>query len=112
SASTWTTWTGRGCQASTRPADLGGRRFQQHLDGAGAARVLQRLDGLFPAIKREAMRDHRRQVEPGGDEVEIVLHRVLGHSADFLDAESVRPDDVQFLEIQRRPFKSLRRLDA
>ena len=37
---------------------------------------------------------------PAGDEVEVVLHGVLGHAAHLLDAEAVRADDAQLLEVQ------------
>ena len=49
---------------------------------------------------------------PSRDEVEVVLERVLAHSADLFDAERVRPDHPQLLEVQRRPLEALRRLDS
>jgi hypothetical protein len=55
--------------------------------------------------------DDRRQVEPGGDKIEVVLHGVLGHPADLLDAEPVRTDHMQFLEVQRCPLEAPGRLD-
>src|SRR6266566_5224883 len=86
--------------------------FEQHLDSSGVARVLEGQDGLLPALERKTVGDHRGEVESGGDEVEIVLHRVLGDPADFLDSEPVRADDMQLLEIQRCPPEPPRPLDA
>src|SRR5271167_3103305 len=93
--------------ASSARGVLSAPRLEQYLDGTGAARVLDREDGLIPAFEREPVRDHRREVEAAGDEVEVVLHGVLGHAVDFLDAEAVRADHPEFLEIQRRPLEAL-----
>src|SRR5215467_6332077 len=87
-------------------------RLEQHFHRAGAARVLQRQHGLAPTLEREAVRDHRRQVEAACDEVEVMLHGVLRDACYLLDAEPVRADDAQLLEVQRRPLEALRRLDA
>src|SRR5260370_18411386 len=86
--------------------------LEQYLDGAGAPRVLQRQHRLVPALERESVRDDRRQVEAAGHEVEVVLHGVLGDAVHLLDAEPVRPDDAQLLEVKGGPLEALRRLDA
>jgi RimJ/RimL family protein N-acetyltransferase len=87
-------------------------RLEQDLDGSCSPRVLHGQHRLAPAHEREPVGDDRRQIESGRDEVEVVLHRVLGDAADFLDAEAVGADDTQLLEVQRRPLKTLRRLDS
>src|SRR5215470_6751009 len=74
--------------------------------------MLHGHNGLGPAFEREAVRYHGRQIEAIRYEVKIVLHGVLGDAADLLDTEAVRPDNVQFLEIERRPLEALGRLDA
>src|SRR5258708_38317296 len=94
-------WTGRSA-----------RGLEQYLDGAGTPRVLQRQHGLVPALEREAVRDDRCQVEAVGDEVEVVLHGVLGNAVHLLDAEPVRADDAQLLDVEGGPLEALRRLDA
>src|ERR1700757_3175112 len=97
------------CAASRGLAEL---RLEQHLDGAGLPRGLQRQHRLVPAVEREPVRDDRRQVEAVADEVEVVRHGVLGRSAHLFDAEAVRADNAQLLEVQRGPLEAPGRLHA
>jgi len=41
-----------------------------------------------------------------------VLEGVLGDAGDLLDAEAVRADDTELLEVHGRPLEAPRRLDA
>ena len=75
-------------------------------------RPRDREDGTLPLGEREAVRDDRCQVEAVAHEVEVVLERVLAYATDVLDAERVRADDVELLEVQGRPLEALRCLDA
>src|SRR6185437_3257010 len=93
-----------------RPRNLA-NGFKQHFYRAGVVGVLDHQHRVLPAVERKAVGNDRRYVQPIGDEVEIVLHSVLADAVDLLDAEAVRPDDRQFLEVQRSPFETLWFLD-
>ena len=58
------------------------------------------------------MRDDRGQIQAVRHEVEVVLHGMFGDAAHLFDAEAVRADDVQFLEVKGCPLEALGRLDT
>src|SRR5260370_42187693 len=87
-------------------------RFEQDLDRSGPSTVRDRHHGPLPVGEREPMGDHRGEVEAVPSEVEVVLERVLADTIDVFDAEGVRADDVQLLEVQGGPLEALGWLDT
>src|SRR6185436_3825850 len=86
---------------------------EQYLHCAGAPLVAAREQRILPACQREAMGEDRRAVEAAAlDQIEVDLHGVPAPSLELLDAEGVRADQLDLLEVQRRPFEAPGHLDA
>src|SRR5262245_52516943 len=76
--------------------------LQRHLDGARLILGRQHLEGGAPVVERERVREHRSEIDAASaDEIEVVRDAVLAHTVDGLDAERVRADPGDLLEIQR-----------
>ncbi len=69
------------------------------------ALVDERAEGVAPLVEPEGVGQHPvRSMRPLADEVEVVLDGVLADALDLLDAERVRADQAQLLEVPRRPL--------
>src|SRR5206468_4327543 len=78
-----------------------GPRVDGDLDGAGALLVGDGAEGLAPCRQPVDVGQHPRQVDAAvPDEVEVVLDRVLADAFELFDAEGVRPDPAQLLEVE------------
>src|SRR5262245_48237518 len=89
------------------------RKGEEDLHRTRAALVAAGEEGVPVALEREAVGQYGGHVDaPLPDEVEIYLHRVPALTLEVLDAEGVRPDDGDLLEVQWRPLETARHLDA
>src|SRR5436190_21261062 len=83
------------------------------LDRAGVALRGDGVERVAPALERERVREHAREVDPTGrDEIEVLLDAVLAHALDLFDAERVGPHPVDLLEVERAPLPPAGRVDA
>src|SRR5437588_7470645 len=85
-----------------------GLGLEDGLDGAVTGLVATDDERLAVLGEREAVGDDAGRVEPLGEEVEVVLHRVLAAASGGvgLDAEGVRPHHHRLLEVERRPLET------
>src|SRR5207253_4629329 len=87
--------------------------LEQHLHGAGGPLVVGGSEGLLVGVERVAVRDDRRHVDPmRAEQIEVVAHGVLPLPVPLLDAEGVRADEIDLLEVVGRPFEARGRVDA
>src|SRR5439155_4800558 len=64
-------------------------------------------------VEREAVRDDGRHVDPAArHQVEVDLHRMPPPALELLDAEGIGTDDLDLLEVERRPLEALRAFDT
>src|SRR5205085_10227555 len=73
---------------------------EEDLHGPRFALLAAREERLAILVEREAMREDRRDVDAAAlHEVHVELHRVGALALELLDAERVRADDGDLLEI-------------
>src|SRR5262245_22006080 len=98
--------------AATAPRSLIAIVGEQHLHGPGRALFAAGEERVAIPVESEAVGEDLRDVDAAAlHEVEVDLHRVGAPSLELLDAEGVRADDGDLLEVERCPFEPLRRLD-
>src|SRR5215471_10761902 len=86
---------------------------EQDLYRPGRALVPAGKEGLPVLVERVAVGHDRCHVDaPLAHEVEVDLHRVPAFALELLDSESIRSDDGDLLEVQRRPLEAAWHLDA
>src|SRR4029453_5871209 len=86
---------------------------EEHLPAPGPPLLAAGEERVLPALERVAMRDDGGDVDPPpSHQIEIDLHGVTPFALELLDAERVRPDDRDLLEVERRPLEAARHLDA
>src|SRR5262249_24284137 len=85
---------------------------EEDLHRPGATQVVRRAEGVPVVVEPEAMGDDGRDVDlAGAGEVGVVAHGMRAPAGPLLDAEGGRADQVDLLEVVRRPLEAARRVD-
>src|SRR6266480_3843319 len=78
-------------------------KVERHLDRAGLVLRGQRSERVTPVVERERVGQHAAEIDSAvRDELQVVIDPVPANAFDLLEAERVRPDHRDLLEVQRR----------
>src|SRR5262249_37707741 len=86
---------------------------EEHLHRSGVPLIAAGEERLLPAIEGGAVSEDRRDVDaPLPDQVEVDLHGMPPAALELLDAEGIRSDHGDLLEVERGPLEPPGHLDA